>query len=439
MPFGFIHSADLHLGRRFGNLPEDVRGRLVEARHQIIASLAQVARDQGAQHILIAGDIFDTETPTDPVWRQAVAAMGADPALQWWLIPGNHDSLAAESLWSRFRRHATANVHLIDEAAPVEIAPDVVLLPAPLPRRYTGRDLTAWMPDCSTDPRQFRIGLAHGAVRDFSESGNAADGIIAPDRAENARLDYLALGDWHARDRANLALATAIHTHADLSDAAPDLAQADATLSRALSVVAGADEEIATLSMEGAGLDREIDLRSGEGVAEDLADVSTRLSTAQSRRDLLLFEVAVLKTLIAALETARNTARERYFAPVMAELRPLLHLLWPDAELKFDGESLLPTALVRNGREEDIGILSGGTQEQIALFVRLAFARLLARSGRHAPVILDDALVYTDDDRIERVFDVLHGQANDLQIIVLTCRRRAFRALGGQKLTFLPV
>jgi len=34
------------------------------------------------------------------------------------------------------------------------------------------------------------------------------------------------------------------------------------------------------------------------------------------------------------------------------------------------------------------------------------------------------------------VFDALHGQANDLQIIVLSCRQRAFRDLGGQKLTF---
>jgi hypothetical protein len=48
MPFRFIHSADLHLGRRFGNLPEDVRGRLIEARHQIIATLAQAARDHAA-------------------------------------------------------------------------------------------------------------------------------------------------------------------------------------------------------------------------------------------------------------------------------------------------------------------------------------------------------------------------------------------------------
>ena len=81
-------------------------------------------------------------------------------------------------------------------------------------------------------------------------------------------------------------------------------------------------------------------------------------------------------------------------------------------------------------------ILSGGTREQIAFLVRLAFAHMLAASGRHAPVILDDALVYTDDDRIERMFDALHRQAGEVQIIVLSCRQRAFRDLGGQKLGF---
>ena len=195
--FRFIHSSDLHLGRRFGNLPEEVRGRLVEARHQIIGRLARAARDHGAQHILVAGDIFDTETPTDQVWRQALAAMAADPANQWWLIPGNHDSLAAESLWQRFRAHAAPNVHLLDTAGPVEIATDVVLLPAPAPTRYPGRDLTQWMPACETGPRALRIGLAHGAVQGFGGEDGGVTEIVPPDRASTARLDYLALGDWH--------------------------------------------------------------------------------------------------------------------------------------------------------------------------------------------------------------------------------------------------
>ena len=54
-PFRFLHSGDLHLGRRFGNLPEEVRSRLVEARHQILHRLAEAARAQGACDVFLAG------------------------------------------------------------------------------------------------------------------------------------------------------------------------------------------------------------------------------------------------------------------------------------------------------------------------------------------------------------------------------------------------
>ena len=132
-----------------------------------------------------------------------------------------------------------------------------------------------------------------------------------------------------------------------------------------------------------------------------------------------------------ALKAARASARDRYVEPVLIELGPLLQLLWPEAELRFDAERVLPTTLVRAGTEENFDILSGGTQEQIALLVRLAFARMLAKTGAPAPVILDDAIVYTDDDRIERIFDALTRQARDLQIIVFSCRQKAFRDLGA--------
>ena len=93
------------------------------------------------------------------------------------------------------------------------------------------------------------------------------------------------------------------------------------------------------------------------------------------------FEVAILTKLDGALEAARASARDRYVEPVLIELGPLLQLLWPEAELRFDAERVLPTTLVRAGTEENFDILSGGTQEQIALLVRLAFARMLAKTG----------------------------------------------------------
>lgn len=68
------------------------------------------------------------------------------------------------------------------------------------------------------------------------------------------------------------------------------------------------------------------------------------------------------------------------------------------------------------------------------MLVRLAMGAMLAERGEAAPIILDDALVYCDDDRIQRMFDALSRAGKNQQIIVLTCRLRSFGPLGGQTL-----
>ncbi|WP_116131066.1 metallophosphoesterase [Tropicimonas sp. IMCC34043] len=200
--FRFLHTSDLHLGKRFGNFPEEPRSELVLARATLPERLAAAARSVGAGHILVAGDTFDTETPSERVVRQALTAMGADAALHWWLIPGNHDSLSAEPLWQGVVEHAPANVHVLTSAAPVDIAQGVTLLPAPATRRFPGIDLTAWMDGCETPEGHLRIGLGHGGVLEFGSDEGSSE-TISPNRAELARLDYLALGDWHGRWRLN--------------------------------------------------------------------------------------------------------------------------------------------------------------------------------------------------------------------------------------------
>lgn len=202
MSFRFIHSSDLHLGKGFGTMAEDLRGRLIEARHEVIARLATAAREAGAGHILLAGDTFDTTGPSEGVRRQAATAMAAAGDLDWWILPGNHDSLRGEELWRRFVDEAGPRVHLLTDPVPVEIAPGVHLLPAPLARQFPGSDLTAPMDGMTTPEGALRIGLAHGGVTSFGEDFDSA-AVIAPDRATRAGLDYLALGDWHGQLRIN--------------------------------------------------------------------------------------------------------------------------------------------------------------------------------------------------------------------------------------------
>lgn len=202
MSFRFIHSSDLHLGRKFASIPQpadgNIRGRLMEARHGAIAALARAARDHGAAHVLLAGDSFDTPTPSPAIVRQAVAAMAEAADLTWWLLPGNHDNLRdAEPLWDTVRQAGHPNIAVLDADRPVAIRPGVTLLPCPVRFRAGASDPTEAMQQMEVPEGDIRIGLAHGGVTDFTDSG----GAIAPDRDARARLDYLALGDWHGRMR----------------------------------------------------------------------------------------------------------------------------------------------------------------------------------------------------------------------------------------------
>jgi chromosome segregation ATPase len=234
-------------------------------------------------------------------------------------------------------------------------------------------------------------------------------------------------------------LSQAQTTEAALRRAAPDMALVEATLKRAISAHETARQRSQEILRDLAVLDARISAHASAAVEEELAETEDHLARAKKRLDAVKFEVAVQKRLLSALEVARSGAKEHYVGPVMAELKPLLRMLWPEARLTVDADQVLPEGLERHGESADFDSLSGGTQEQIALLVRLAFARLLAKAGTPAPVILDDAIVYTDDARIEKIFDALTLQADDVQILVFTCRQKAFRSLGGTPISIRSV
>lgn len=265
-----------------------------------------------------------------------------------------------------------------------------------------------------------------------------AERHLAEAQAEAGDLVALMTQIATLRDRApalESARAQAAQALAGLQAAAPDLATAEAGLVRARSVVDQARQAEATAREDLARLNATISALADEGIEERLAELAGARAEAEARAVRYETEVRALARLRRALEDARTQARDSYFGPVLRELQPLLHILHPGAVLSIDDTSLLPAALTRNGQAETLDILSGGTREQVAILTRLAFARLFAAAGRPVPVILDDALVHSDDDRIEAMFTALHRTARDQQILVLTCRQRAFAALGGTQAT----
>ena len=192
----------------------------------------------------------------------------------------------------------------------------------------------------------------------------------------------------------------------------------------------------AKLEAKIAGLKSHVEAAEGAGLDEAIEQQTRELELVEEEERRQHREVEVLRLLLSTLRGAEQEAKEQYMSPVLKRVRPYLQLLFPGADIRID-ENLRIAGVVRDddGYEEAFNHLSMGTQEQIAVLVRLAFAEMLVEQGHPATVVLDDALVFSDDRRMGRIFDILNMTARNVQVIVFTCREQLFEGLGGRQLS----
>lgn len=204
MAVRFLHSADWQIGKQFGYVSDgdvesdDKAALLRTQRLRTVEKIAQQASEREVDAVVVAGDVFETNAVSDESLRRTVHALSGYRG-PWLLLPGNHDAALVESVWTRLERLGLPdNVRLLTRAEPQLVAEHrLAILPAPLTRRHEASDLTASLDAMESPPGAVRIGVAHGSVKTVLPAGIAVMNEIANDRAERARLDYLALGDWH--------------------------------------------------------------------------------------------------------------------------------------------------------------------------------------------------------------------------------------------------
>lgn len=262
--------------------------------------------------------------------------------------------------------------------------------------------------------------LARRSAEELAEARACEADTALRERLRQAEEDFLRA----ARER-------------DASPAATpeEIAAAEADLQRLEADAKRISDEERQLAEDLRDVEATVRTLEAEGLDDRLAAIAEERARLERERRLLERERDGLRLLDRVLAEEEEKARAEWASPVARAVGPWLARVL-DAEAVEIDQTLGVATIRRSGRAERVEILSAGTQEQIAVLVRLAFADLLERQGKPAPVILDDALVFSDDARIARMFDVLTEAAKSLQIIVLTCRRDLFGRLPAHPLAF---
>jgi energy-coupling factor transporter ATP-binding protein EcfA2 len=222
--------------------------------------------------------------------------------------------------------------------------------------------------------------------------------------------------------------------------AAPDaetLQRLDVEVVAARAAIEAGDRARSALEKDKARIEGELDAARREDVGARLVELEAEAERSQAARDKLAEEVQALQLLDVELGAEEQRLRDGYLAPVLARLGPYIEAVFPGAAVSL-GDGYTVEALRRGGLAEGLESLSDGTREQIAVLVRLAFARLLADRGLEVPLVLDDALVYADDRRIAAMHRALEAAARSHQVIVLSCREQAFGGLSGTRVAITP-
>ncbi|AEQ53609.1 AAA family ATPase [Pelagibacterium halotolerans] len=240
-----------------------------------------------------------------------------------------------------------------------------------------------------------------------------------------------------AIDAAEKAVSDQEDAIASLKDQRTDetLPQLEARIGRLEQALRDRREKRGNLKETIAGLRSHIEVLEGAGLDEAIEQKARELERATDERHRADREVQVLNLLLTTLRAAEQEAKERYLSPVLNRVRPYLQLLFPGAEITIDEDLRIVGVTREAGYEEAFHHLSMGTQEQIAVLIRLAFAEMLVEQGHPATVILDDALVFSDDHRMNRMFDILNMAARNVQVVIFTCREQLFEELGGRQLS----
>lgn len=184
-----IHCADIHLDSKLSaNL--DANKRKIR-RQELLKSFENMigyAVNNDIKVILIAGDLFDTDSVTKTVSNAVYSAVESNPDIEFYYLKGNHDNNSFLASLDCI----PDNLHMFGETLTTYMLADRIALSG---IELSGDNAFEIYDAMTLDTRNFNILTLHGQIYETASKDKAEN--INLSLLKNKSIDYLALGHVH--------------------------------------------------------------------------------------------------------------------------------------------------------------------------------------------------------------------------------------------------
>ena len=175
-------------------------------------------------------------------------------------------------------------------------------------------------------------------------------------------------------------------------------------------------------------LQKQLGLKLGQcmGQAETIGQedvLRARLDSVSRRINRLEDYYYALELAQDALYQASNVLQRRFAPRISTRAQELFSRLTAGRyqRITLSDDLSISASAENEDTLRSAGWRSDGTVDQLYLSLRLAVA---GEVTPHAPLVLDDALIRFDDDRLKLALDVLKEEAESKQVILFSCQSR---------------
>ena len=202
MPLKIFQTADLHIGMKFNNYPEPIKGALQLARIDSLKNMVKIADQYGCNLFVISGDLFNGISGIDKKTILSVVTTLESFQGQCVLVmPGNHDyDNDMVDQWNSFKSKSSDKILFVNHEKPYSLADydiDAVVYPAPCHSKHSSTNNLGWIKKQDIDKSPVNIGIAHGAIIGISPDMDSNYFNMTQDELNNIPMDVWLLGHTH--------------------------------------------------------------------------------------------------------------------------------------------------------------------------------------------------------------------------------------------------